>query len=65
MRIVQVTVALVFAGLYAALLLQGLITRDWSGPVVPLLPLVTFVLTFLLGRETLAALRRRQDNAGE
>lgn len=50
--------ALIFAALYAALILRGLITGEF-GPVEAMTPIATLAVTYLIGTETIRALRRR------
>jgi hypothetical protein len=62
---VRLGVALVFAGLYAAVILRELATGgDFSG-LAPLTPVATLAVTYLLGMEAVKALRngRKDDDA--
>lgn len=50
--------ALIFAVLYAALIVRGIVTGEF-GPVEAMTPIATLAVTYLIGTETIKALRRR------
>lgn len=64
MTTVRFIVALVFAGLYAALMLRAALGEEGPAGLTAAAPLCTLAVTYLLGTETIRALRRRNGNGG-
>lgn len=64
MNSLRLVVALLFAGLYAALIIDGLVRGSFEGPVAAMTPVATLAITYLLGIETIKAWHRRNGNNG-